>query len=59
MTAPGRATPAAQILTGRLIDQWQAALRRGVRRMQDSGAMDGRLDANRTAAALLAAVQGE
>ncbi|WSI35583.1 TetR/AcrR family transcriptional regulator [Streptomyces sp. NBC_01341] len=58
MTELGRTTPAAQVLTGRLIDQWQAALRRGVRRMQDCGEMDAGLDADRTAAALLAAVQG-
>ncbi|WP_329041294.1 TetR/AcrR family transcriptional regulator [Streptomyces sp. NBC_00178] len=58
MTELGRATPAAQVLTARLIDQWQSALRRGVRRMQDSGQMDAGLDADRTAAALLAAVQG-
>ncbi|MFF4248862.1 TetR/AcrR family transcriptional regulator [Streptomyces sp. NPDC001822] len=58
MTELGPSTPAAQALTARLLDQWQAALRRGVRRMQDSGEMDGGLDADRTAAALLAAVQG-
>ncbi|WP_320775618.1 TetR/AcrR family transcriptional regulator [Streptomyces sp. CRN 30] len=58
MTELGQATPASQALTGRLIEQWQAALRTGVRRMQDGGELDAELDADRTAAALLAAVQG-
>ncbi len=58
ITELGRTTPAAQALTGRLIDQWQSALRTGIRHMQDSGEVDRRLDADRTAAALLAAVQG-
>lgn len=58
ITELGRTTPAAQALTGRLIEQWQQALRAGIRRMQDGGAIDRRLDADRTAAALVAAVQG-
>ncbi|MEW2514632.1 TetR/AcrR family transcriptional regulator [Streptomyces sp. NPDC046870] len=58
ITELGRTTPAAQALTGRLIDQWQSALRTGIRHMQDSGEVDRRLDADRTAAALVAAVQG-
>lgn len=58
ITELGRTTPAAQALTGQLISQWQAALRTGVQRMQDSGEVDRQLDADRTAAALVAAVQG-
>lgn len=58
ITELGRTTPAAQAVTGRLIDQWQTALRSGIRRMQDSGEIDPLLDADRTAAALIAAVQG-
>ncbi|MEB8338241.1 TetR/AcrR family transcriptional regulator [Streptomyces endophyticus] len=58
ITEVGRATPAAQALTARLIDQWQAALRTGIRHLQDSGDVDRRLDADRTAAALVAAIQG-
>lgn len=58
ITELGRTTPAAQALTGRLLDQWQAALRAGIRLMQDSGEVDPRLDTDRTAAALVAAVQG-
>lgn len=59
ITELGRTTPAAQALTGRLLDQWQAALRAGIRLMQDSGEVDPRLDTDRAAAALVAAVQGE
>ncbi|GAA4617077.1 TetR/AcrR family transcriptional regulator [Actinoallomurus liliacearum] len=58
MTELGRSTPAAQALTARLIEQWQAALRAGIAGMQATGEVDRRLDADRTAAALLAAVQG-
>ncbi|MFE1197364.1 TetR/AcrR family transcriptional regulator [Streptomyces olivaceoviridis] len=58
ITELGRTTPAAQALTGQLIGQWQSALRTGIRHMQDSGEVDRGLDADRTAAALVAAVQG-
>ncbi|MGW9213252.1 TetR/AcrR family transcriptional regulator [Embleya sp. NPDC055664] len=58
ITELGRSTPAARQLTGRLISTWQAALREGVLAMQEAGEIDRRLDADRTAAALVAAVQG-
>ncbi|MFD9792026.1 TetR/AcrR family transcriptional regulator [Streptomyces sp. NPDC059070] len=58
LTELGRTTPAAQQLTGQLISTWQAALREGIRAMQKTGQIDHRLDADRTAAALVAAVQG-
>lgn len=58
ITELGRTTPAAQQLTGQLISTWQAALRKGVLAMQEAGEIDRRLDADRTAAALVAAVQG-
>ncbi|MET7930599.1 TetR/AcrR family transcriptional regulator [Streptomyces sp. NPDC055059] len=58
MTELGRRTPASRRLTGQLLAQWQSALRDGVRCMQGSGRMDPALDADRTAAALIAAVQG-
>ncbi|HWU07747.1 MAG TPA: TetR/AcrR family transcriptional regulator [Streptomyces sp.] len=58
ITELGGTTPAAQALIGRLIGQWQEALRTGVRLMQDRGEVDALLDADRTAAALVAAVQG-
>jgi AcrR family transcriptional regulator len=58
ITELGRSTPAAQLLTVQLIGQWQAALRTGIAHMQDTGQIDRRLDADRTAAALVATVQG-
>ncbi|MGW3313533.1 TetR/AcrR family transcriptional regulator [Streptomyces sp. NPDC001073] len=58
ITELGRTTPAAQQLTGQLISTWQAALREGVLAMQEAGEIDYRPDADRTAAALVAAVQG-
>jgi AcrR family transcriptional regulator len=58
MTELGRTTPASQALTGQLLTRWQELLRQGVRRMQDSGRIDPGLDADRTAAMLVAAVQG-
>lgn len=58
ITELGRSTPAAQALTAQLIDRWQAALRAGIRHLQDTGEISRQLDADRTAAALVAAVQG-
>ncbi|MEU5683473.1 TetR family transcriptional regulator [Streptomyces venezuelae] len=58
ITELGRTTPAAQQLTGQLISTWQAALREGILAMQEAGEIDRRLDADRTAAALVAVVQG-
>ncbi|MFF7604247.1 TetR family transcriptional regulator C-terminal domain-containing protein [Streptomyces parvulus] len=58
ITELGRTTPAARQLTSQLIDAWQAALREGVLEMQEAGEIDRGLDADRTAAALVAAVQG-
>jgi AcrR family transcriptional regulator len=58
ITQLGRATPAAQALTAQLLAQWQAALRAGVVHMQRDGQISPRLDPDRTAAALVAAIQG-
>ncbi|HEX3788933.1 MAG TPA: TetR/AcrR family transcriptional regulator [Pseudonocardiaceae bacterium] len=58
ITELGRSTPAARAVTGRLIEQWQGALRAGITGMQHTGRIAGELDADRTAAALVAAVQG-
>ncbi|MEV5150201.1 TetR/AcrR family transcriptional regulator [Streptomyces sp. NPDC052727] len=58
ITELGPTTRAAQALMGQLLGQWQSALRTGIQHMQDSGEVDRRLDADRTAAALVAAVQG-
>ncbi|MBP2472454.1 AcrR family transcriptional regulator [Crossiella equi] len=54
----GRGTPAAREVTATLLSRWQASLRAGVARMQALGEIDPALDTDRTAAALLAAVQG-
>ncbi|MBE1469902.1 TetR/AcrR family transcriptional regulator [Kibdelosporangium phytohabitans] len=58
ITELGRKTPAAQALTGRLLERWQDRLRVGVEHMQLSGEIDPGLDADRVAASLIAAVQG-
>jgi AcrR family transcriptional regulator len=58
MTELGRSTPAAQALTTQLIERWQAALRTGILHMQQTGRIDRRVDADRAAATLVAAVQG-
>lgn len=58
ITELGRKTPAAQALTGQLLEQWQDRLRTGVVSMQEGGHIDPGLDADRIAAWLLAAVQG-
>jgi AcrR family transcriptional regulator len=58
ITQLGRATPAAQALTAQLLAQWQGALRTGIVDMQRAGQINPRLDPDRTAAALVAAIQG-
>lgn len=58
ITELGRSTPAAQALTTQLIDRWQAALRTGIQHMQKTSQIDPQLDADHTAATLVAAVQG-
>ncbi|HWC78793.1 MAG TPA: TetR/AcrR family transcriptional regulator [Pseudonocardiaceae bacterium] len=58
ITELGRGTPAAQELTARLIEQWQAELRAGLEHMQRAGEINPVLDADRTAAALVATIQG-
>ncbi|GGZ28924.1 TetR family transcriptional regulator [Streptomyces poonensis] len=54
----GRTTEGAQAVVAGLIEQWQAELATGIRHMQGVGEMDTGLDADRSAAALVAAVQG-
>ncbi|MGW4750285.1 TetR/AcrR family transcriptional regulator [Streptomyces sp. NPDC004290] len=54
----GRTTPAAQALTAQLIERWQSALQAGIVSMQEAGEIDRSLDARRTSAALVVAVQG-
>ena len=58
ITELGRGTPAAQAVTGRLIGQWQDDLQAGIASMQQRGQIAGELNAERTAAAIVAAVQG-
>ncbi|WP_173128725.1 TetR/AcrR family transcriptional regulator [Kibdelosporangium persicum] len=58
ITELGRKTPAAQALTAQLLERWQERLRAGVAAMQRIGEIDPGLDADRTAASLIAAVQG-
>ncbi|MEW2133780.1 TetR/AcrR family transcriptional regulator [Streptomyces sp. NPDC005435] len=52
------ATPGAQAVTRELLASWEAQIAAGVRAMRERGAIPPEVDAGRTAAALLAAVQG-
>ena len=45
-------------MTGELIGQWQREITAGIRHMQGIGEVDPGLDAERSAAALLAGIQG-
>ena len=58
MSEIGRTTPGAQAVTRALMDKWHNEIANGVRHMQRQGKVVGRLDADRTAAALLAGIQG-
>jgi AcrR family transcriptional regulator len=58
ITELGRHTPAAQAVTRQLIERWQAEVRAGITAMQQRGQVDAGLDAARTAAAIIAAIQG-
>jgi AcrR family transcriptional regulator len=58
ITELGRHSPAARAVTGRLIGQWQDAVQAGIIAMQRSGQVAPELDAVRTAAAIIAAIQG-
>jgi AcrR family transcriptional regulator len=54
----GRMTPGAQAVVAQLMAQWQAQIAAGVRNMQGAGEVAQDLDADRTAAAMLAGIQG-
>ncbi len=56
--AEGRHSPAARAITRQLIERWQSDLRTGIAAMQRSGQISPGLDAARTAAAIIAAIQG-
>lgn len=58
MSEIGRTTPGAQAVTAKLMNRWHGAIAAGVRVMQDRGEIDTGLDPDRSAAALLAGVQG-
>ncbi len=58
MSEIGRSTPGAQAVTESLMRRWHDEITAGVRAMQDQDKVDGRVDADRVAAALLAGVQG-
>ncbi|MEU8421310.1 TetR/AcrR family transcriptional regulator [Micromonospora sp. NPDC048835] len=54
----GRRAPGAQAIVVGLMWRWQTAIAEGVRRMQSTGDIAPDIDADRTAAALLAGIQG-
>jgi AcrR family transcriptional regulator len=58
MTELGRSTPAARAITTELIHQWQRDIVAGIESMQRSGRVAGAVDADKTARALLAGIQG-
>ncbi|SDH52939.1 TetR/AcrR family transcriptional regulator [Nonomuraea jiangxiensis] len=58
MSHLGNGTPGAQAVVTELMNRWQAELAAGVRHMQGAGEIDPALDPDRTAAALLAGIQG-
>ncbi|MFD8686657.1 TetR/AcrR family transcriptional regulator [Streptomyces sp. NPDC059651] len=54
----GSATAGAQAVATGLLDRWQGELATGIRHMQSIGEIDADRDADRSAAALLAGIQG-
>ena len=58
MSEIGRSTPGAQAVTATLMQRWHDEITAGVRSMQDQGKVPAGIDADRTAAALLAGIQG-
>lgn len=58
MSEIGRSTPGAQAVTATLMQRWHDEITAGVRSMQDQGKVSVGIDAERSAAALLAGIQG-
>ena len=58
ITQLGRVTPGAQAVVAELLGRWQAQIAAGIRHMQAAGEVSGELNAARSAAALLAGIQG-
>ncbi|WP_369260787.1 TetR/AcrR family transcriptional regulator [Streptomyces sp. R35] len=54
----GRSRPGARAIVTELMRQWQEQLARGMRTLQTNGLVSPALDVDRTAAALLAGIQG-
>lgn len=54
----GRNSPGAQAVSAELMRRWQGRIADGIGRMQAAGEVDPALDAARSAAALLAGIQG-
>ena len=57
-TQLGRATPGAQAVVSELMGQWQAEIAAGITSMQAAGEIAASLDPARTAAAIVAGIQG-
>jgi AcrR family transcriptional regulator len=58
MNQIGRADPASQAIVVSLLERWQAKITAGIRAMQTLGEVDASVDADRSAAAILAGLQG-
>jgi AcrR family transcriptional regulator len=58
ITQLGRATPGAQAVVTQLMGQWRAEIAAGVTNMQAAGEISPDLDPGRTAAAIVAGIQG-
>ena len=58
VTQLGRMTPGAQAVVAELMSQWQVRIAAGIARMQAAGDIAPELDPGRTAAAILAGIQG-
>jgi AcrR family transcriptional regulator len=58
VTQLGRMSPGAQSVVAELMGQWQVDIKAGITRMQAAGEVAAGLDAGRTAAAILAGIQG-
>lgn len=58
MSEIGRSTPGSQAVTSALIQRWHGEITTGIRQMQDRGKVSRRVDADSTARALLAGIQG-
>jgi AcrR family transcriptional regulator len=58
ITELGRHTPAAREITGHPIERWKAQVRAGIEAMRESGDVGVDVDPERTAMAIVAAIQG-